>query len=303
VADNDYVVYEDASPSSKTYTLSIDPLMPTVEHIDGSNGAVPVTCDGLAALILYTPADGQNALNVRGVVPGLVLVMACNTSDQVTIGSQAPALGGTLAGIHGTVAVEGGYGITGISLTVDDSMDTTSRSVTIVGPPPGNPNDPFSSLNGLAQTPIEWSFAGGGARVSILGGQGNDSFVVQSAIPDVALSIDGGLGRDLLIAGASAVTLNGGGGEDLLIGGTTDYDQDPDAIAAIMQEWTSGADYATRVANLENGNGAPLLNSTTVHSNGGANTLNGNAGQDWFFADPARDLSDRDPGMEELMPL
>jgi hypothetical protein len=300
-ADNDYVVYEDSNPSSKIYTLSIDPGMPTVQHVDGSNGAVPVTCDGMAALILYTPAAGGNALNIQGVVSGLVLITACNTSDQVTIGSNAPALGGTLANILGTVAVEGGYGMTGISLTVDDSTDTADHSATIVGPPPGDPSDPFTTLSGLVQTPIEWSFAGGSAQVSILGGLGNDSFVVQSAIPDVALSIDGGGGRNLLIAGASACTLIGGGDQDILIAGTTDYDQDPNAIAAIMTEWTSGADYATRVADLENGNGVPLLNSTTVHSNGGGNTLNGNAGLDFFFANLAQDAFDRDPLTEELV--
>ena len=71
-----------------------------------------------------------------------------------------------------------------------------------------------------------------------------------------------------------------------MIGGTTDYDRDAAALMAIMAEWTrTDADYASRVANLKNGaNGAPLLNATRVRSNGGGNTLNGNAGLDFFFA-------------------
>src|SRR5262249_52888076 len=76
-ADNDYVVYEDSNPSPKTYTLAIDPGMPTLQHVDGSNGAVPVTCDDMAALILYTPPAGGNALNIQGVASGLVLITAC----------------------------------------------------------------------------------------------------------------------------------------------------------------------------------------------------------------------------------
>jgi len=39
----------------------------------------------------------------------------------------------------------------------------------------------------------------------------------------------------------------------------------------------------------------------TVHSNGGGNTLNGNAGRDFFFANLALDTLDRDPLTEELV--
>ncbi len=52
-----------------------------------------------------------------------------------------------------------------------------------------------------------------------------------------------------------------------------------------MAAWTSANDYATRVAKLKNGiGGAPILNATTVSSNGGGNTLDGMAGLDFFFA-------------------
>ena len=81
----------------------------------------------------------------------------------------------------------------------------------------------------------------------VRGGDAPEVFVVRGALPDVALTIDGGAGRDILIAGASGATLNGGAGEDILIAGTTDYDTNDTALLAIMSEWTrTDEDYATR---------------------------------------------------------
>ena len=135
---------------------------------------------------------------------------------------------------------------------------------------------------------------------NVVGSAGNDILVGNGGNV-----LNGGAGRDLLIAGAYASTLNGGDGEDLLIGGTTDYDRNAATLMAIMSEWTrSDADYASRVANLRNGtNGVPILNATTVYSNGGGNTLNGNAGLDLFFANLDLDALDRDPLTEELLEL
>ncbi len=121
---------------------------------------------------------------------------------------------------------------------------------------------------------------GGIARIqNVIGSAGNDILVGNGGNV-----LSGGAGRDLLIAGAFAGTLNGGGDDDILIGGTTDYDNDLTALQAIMAEWSSATDYATRVSNLQNGtNGVPILNATTVSSNGGGNTLYGNEGLDFFF--------------------
>ncbi len=142
---------------------------------------------------------------------------------------------------------------------------------------------------------------GGIARIqNVVGSAGNDILVGNGGNV-----LSGSAGRDLLIAGAYASILNGGDDEDLLIGGTTDYDRNAAALMAIMAEWArTDADYATRVANLRNGtNGVPILNATTVYSNGGGNTLNGNAGLDLFFANLDLDALDRDPLTEELLAL
>jgi Ca2+-binding RTX toxin-like protein len=165
-----------------------------------------------------------------------------------------------------------------------------------------------NSGNGAAVSGIEVNLPLHTAS-GLLGGIRNIQNVIGSAGNDILVGnggnvLDGGLGRDLLIAGAWASALIGGGDQDILVGGTTNYDRDPAALRAILAEWTSASDYATRVANLKNGtNSAPMLNASTVHSNHRANTLNGNAGLDFFFANLARDSLDMDPFTEQLVAL
>ena len=155
-------------------------------------------------------------------------------------------------------------------------------------------NLPQSTASGLT---------GGITKIqNVIGSDGNDILVGNGGTV-----LDGGLGRDLLIAGSTGSTLVGGEGEDILIGGATDYDSNPAALGAILAEWTSASDYSTRVANLKNGtNGAPILNATTVRSNRRANILTGGSGQDFYFGNLKLKLDsfpDRDPLTEELVEI
>ena len=101
--------------------------------------------------------------------------------------------------------------------------------------------------------------------------------------------------RNLLVAGSSASTLQGGDDDDLLIGGTTAYDMDVAALMAIMDYWSGTSDdYATRVSNLLAGNGVPLLDPSTVSSNGGGNTLTGGPGLNLYYGNDT-DVADFDP--------
>jgi hypothetical protein len=118
----------------------------------------------------------------------------------------------------------------------------------------------------------------------INGGHGNDAFVVHGTLPGTALSIAAGDGRDLLIAGQTRVTFTGGPGQDIHIGGSTNYDTNAAALDAIMTEWSSTDDFATRVQKLTTGNGVPLLDATTVYSNSQGNTLQGGQDLDLFYA-------------------
>ena len=144
----------------------------------------------------------------------------------------------------------------------------------------------------------------GGIR-DVTGGHGNNILVGDGHGNTL---INPGPGRSLLIAGGSDFsgqgdTLIGGSDDDILIAGFTDYDLNRGALMAIMAEWTSPAFYADRVAALTTGNGVPLLDATTVHSNGGNNVLIGNAGFDLFFANPDNDKTDADPEAEVVVAI
>jgi hypothetical protein len=95
----------------------------------------------------------------------------------------------------------------------------------------------------------------------------------------------GGFGRpNLLVAGTSASTLVGGGyspsgagSQDILVAGSTAYDTQVGLSLwrQIANYWSGPDPYATRVANLLDGTGVPILNATIVSGNGGGNTLIG----------------------------
>jgi len=139
-------------------------------------------------------------------------------------------------------------------------------------------------------------------------GLGNIENVVGSALDDTITGnqaanvlqggpgrdrIYGGAGRDLLIGGLGADYLDGQDGEDILIGGTTTYDANDVALYYLMREWTSGSDYATRVANLKvypgsfwaDNAGYTLAYGTSVLGDNVRDTLVGGTALDWFWAD------------------
>jgi putative intracellular protease/amidase len=121
------------------------------------------------------------------------------------------------------------------------------------------------------------------------GGEGND-FVDGREGNDVVLGgagddhLGGFDGRDVLIGGLGYDRMDAGAGDDLLIAGRTSFDENDTALLAILAEWDSAADAATRVANLTSGSGGFALRwGETVHDDGIADCLNGAAGADWLF--------------------
>jgi uncharacterized repeat protein (TIGR01451 family) len=120
----------------------------------------------------------------------------------------------------------------------------------------------------------------------VVGGAGNDKLF-------------GSTGRDLLIGGAGSDQLFGEAHDDILIAGSTTFDESPDALSAILAEWTSSHDYLTRINNLRTGDGASggfTLDSTTVLDDGAADTLWGLGGQDWFLVGTRDKVKDRASG-------
>jgi Ca2+-binding RTX toxin-like protein len=123
----------------------------------------------------------------------------------------------------------------------------------------------------------------GGAGNNVLeGGDGDDTLI-------------GGKGRNLLIGGLGADRIIGNAGDDLLISGTTAFDSNQVALAAVLAEWSSQRDYATRIANLIGTGSGPSFSNrlngnyflqpgVTVFDDVSRDQLTGSAGQDWFFA-------------------
>ncbi len=127
------------------------------------------------------------------------------------------------------------------------------------------------------------------------GGAGND-VLVGDLFSNV---LDGGLGRDLLIAGGldwttyeysfAPDTLLGGSGEDILIAGWTYFDVDNPSLQWLRDQWAGPGSYTDRVAAL-----SLYLNTDLVYSNWAAgNVLTGGlADLDWFFIRQGADSHD-----------
>ena len=129
------------------------------------------------------------------------------------------------------------------------------------------------------------------------GGAGNDFLIAKGG--DVLLGGTGNdqlfgiSGRNLLIGGTGGDKLFAGNG-DILIAGTTTFDNNIQALHAIMTEWTSSHTYAARLTNLRGlgntsrANGSTYLVvaaiGTTVFSDANVDTIFGSGGQDLFFA-------------------
>ncbi|MBC8108147.1 MAG: hypothetical protein H7Z14_16295 [Anaerolineae bacterium] len=122
-------------------------------------------------------------------------------------------------------------------------------------------------------------YTSNGAAV-VLGGDGNDAMYA-------------GNSRDILIGGLGTDVLLGADGDDILIGGTTTFDAFNTAnqigLSKILAEWTSNADYTTRVNRLGGASGGVngsyfLKAGTTLNDDNAKDSLLGGDGQDWFFA-------------------
>jgi hypothetical protein len=281
-ADNDFAIYYDnLAPGPNSYTLRTDPTG-TTEEVTRS-GAGLATYSGVAKVLLYTPLVGGSTLNVQGVLNSGYVSVAAQGGDSVVLGSQAQGLGGTLAGLHGPVVVTAPASAV-VSLTVDDSGDTTAGNKLVTLSPVGN-GAYGAHIDGLAPSTVYYNLSPA-SNVTIRGGSANELFVARGVLGSGALTIQAGDGRDVLIAGANPITLLDGGGQDILIAGSTAYDNNAAALRAILNEWSrTDETFATRVGNLTGGvNGLPALNAGTVRWNHGGSRLIGTSGLDWFFA-------------------
>jgi Ca2+-binding RTX toxin-like protein len=116
----------------------------------------------------------------------------------------------------------------------------------------------------------------GGAGNNILSGLDGDDI------------LEAGNGRDLLIGGSGLDNLNGGGEDDLLIAARTTSDSSIPSLNSIQAEWISANSYATRIANLRAGVGAPVVSLkakvNVLDDTPAVDTLTGGIGTDWYFS-------------------
>jgi Ca2+-binding RTX toxin-like protein len=201
----------------------------------------------------------------------------------------AGAAGVTVAGVQftGVQTLIGGRGAD--QFTVSGNFQPAAR-LTIHG----MAGDDDIQVSGTVTAPL-WLYGddgndrlnGGNGPNVLLGGAGNDTMT-------------GGSGCDLLIGGAGADQIVGNGGDDLMIGGTTAFESNEAALQAIDAEWTSGHEFATRIANLSGDSSNPgfgnrlnvgyfLIPQQTLFADGAMDSLTGSSGSDWYIVD-ASDL-------------
>ncbi len=152
---------------------------------------------------------------------------------------------------------------------------------------------------------------GGAGNDYLKGGRGDD-ILLGGPGKDLLM---GNQGRDLMIGGAGRDRLVGNRDDDILIGGTTAYDADDLALEAIMAEWTSDRDYATRVDNLRGEGAGDRLNeayyliaadaqqpnpAATVFDDDDRDVMTGGHGLDWFFANFEHDDEGRRDRVTDL---
>jgi Ca2+-binding RTX toxin-like protein len=266
----------------------------------GANGTVSLdhvyTASGTYTITL-TLTDKDHASTV--VTRQVTIVPAALLPDPLHPGQLALFVGGTMGDDNLQVTQQGRNGLFEVEINTEHAPHSEWHGA-FAGPLGrivvfGQAGDDHIEIDDDI-TVSAWLYGGDG-NDELRGGSGND-ILIGGAGDDTLV---GGRGRDLLIGGAGRDRLEGDQGDDLLIAGTTDFDANELALFSILAEWSSSRDYTTRVADLtgQTGNTARLngnyfLNACTVHDDASVDSLHGDAGLDWFFADLAGATGPRD---------
>jgi Ca2+-binding RTX toxin-like protein len=222
--------------------------------------------------------------------PGGAITGSLNVGPGSTIDYSQSGLHGVVVDLNAGKASQVGGTISGIR-----NVEATTGDDTLLGN--GEDNQFFGDDGNDF-------LVGGGGNDSLDGGS-NDDVVLGGAGDD---ALDGGGGKDIVIGGAGSDVLVGSDGNDILFGGKTVAALDPllsgDAIgnlAKIRAEWTrTDLGYHDRISHLMKGgglNGNLVLNSSTLSDDGAADSLTGNAGNDWFIVTDTKKDTVVDPNV------
>lgn len=128
----------------------------------------------------------------------------------------------------------------------------------------------------------------------ILAGLGGGDVLIGDAGDDQLL---GGDGRDILIGGLGKDVLSGGNDEDIVIGGFTKFDNNNlFALFAMSNEWQrTDLTYDQRYNELKVTGvmGQYRFDAQSVFADSDIDHVFGNSGDDWFWATPNQDVTDR----------
>jgi hypothetical protein len=154
--------------------------------------------------LVITLGSGDDSLAVTSTHAGTAAAIDLGAGDDtVTVGSLAPALGGTTGAIAGPLAIDGGGGTD--TLILDDSGDTNPTVTRVTA-------DAITGLGmgaGIGYARLE--------GLTFLLGSGDDTLDGSGAL--VGLTVEGGAGNDVLIGGLGSDHLSGGAGNDVILGG------------------------------------------------------------------------------------
>jgi Ca2+-binding RTX toxin-like protein len=150
--------------------------------INGGTGNNIYNVRGTESFFVTTLNTGGGTDTVNVQATGLSSTLNINGNgkgnDVVNIGGKAPSLGGTVANIAGAVNVSNSSGHT--TLNVDDSGDTTGRTVTVTS----------SSVSGT-WAPAAINYTGGHvSALNLLGGDGGNTFNVLSTASGTTTAIN-----------------------------------------------------------------------------------------------------------------
>jgi len=267
------------SPNS-TLTISVndalsdDQFLSVPDRTVNVNVVQDLTAPGTQATAVLVPNP-----NVAGTQ--MLVITGTPRSDRIQVNTQS---GGNLV-VRLKNQTIGTFPVNGISLITIDGLagnDHISIGPNIDIPAVLNGGFGNDHLSGGAGDDI---LHGGPGNDRLEGGNGNDILTGDAGNDQLI----GGAGLDMLIGGAGNDRLVGGPDDDILVGGTTSFDHNDDALKMLLNEWTSGRPFDTRVNNLRFGTGdfldgsGVLLARGATAFNSGHDTLNGGSGQNLLF--------------------
>ena len=271
----------------------------------GSNGLTYGAVETLSVQ-LGTGADSFSVQATNAMTATTINAGAEN--DIISVGSLAPATGGTINAIAGALTLNGEAGSD--TLSIDDSGDTTANTGTLTATtlaglglgPSGLTYGTIESLTvNLGSGADTLTVTGTGGSAVIMGNDGNDT--LNAAASAQAITLHGGNGDDILSSGSGNDVLMGDAGNDTLDGGflfdthdggagvdTVTYDFYSGGIIANLETGVVGfpvggpTDQLVSVENLIGSRGNDIIVGSSA-----SNVIDGNLGNDTITAGAGND--------------